>query len=202
MPFDELDGATAFDASAAGRHGTYIGGSVLGEPGAFASAGTSVHFDGFDGRVTVPDEEALRLNGDFSIEFWVRVDEFVNAFPGVFSKGGAAGDNSYILYYSGAGNPIYKRANVSLGAQRAPFPTDRFRHIVLTYDVALERLTWYADGAYDADMTITYPPNVQQTHLSIGRADDYGKQWMDEVAIYDTALSPARIAAHHDAALE
>ena len=31
----------------------------------------------------------------------------------------------------------------------------------------------------------------------IGRGDQFGSQWIDELAIYPAALSPSRVALHH-----
>jgi hypothetical protein len=47
---------------------------------------------------------------------------------------------------------------------------------------------------------VTFPANAGTAPLEFGRGDQYGNESMDEVAVYASALAPARISAHYAAA--
>jgi hypothetical protein len=203
LRFEEGDGDTAIDWSGAGRDGTYETGTTFDSAGAFAGS-SAVHVDGVSGRVTVPDDEALRLNGDWTIELWIKLDEVVNEFPGVVHKGNAdEAGSGYIMYYTdGALLPTLKRAgNDGIAPNGEPLSTVGYRHFVLTYDQSEFTAVWYVDGG-EVNMRTdeTWGENVNMTQLSFGRGDDFGKHWIDEVAMYDRALTADRVAAHFAAA--
>lgn len=205
LRLDETEGDVASDSSGAGRHGAYTSGAAHEPDGAFDTSGGAVHVDGVGGRVTVPDDEALRLNGDFTIEMWVKLDEMTNTFPGVVHKGGAdETDSGFIIYYTEGGNQnlVLKRdGNDGNGVMGEPLTAEGYRHYVLTYDISEFTARWYVDGGQNVTYTeTTWGENTNVTQLSFGRADEYGKQWLDEIAVYDTALAAERVQAHHDAA--
>ena len=73
--------SVAVDSSGNGRHGSYTGGVTPVATGALAEMNGAALFDGVDGVVVVPDDGALRLDGDFTIEVWARLAEFVLQDP-------------------------------------------------------------------------------------------------------------------------
>ena len=200
LRLDEVEGEVAMDSSGAGRHGTYQLGTSHDADGV---VGGAVHCDGVSGRITVPDDDALRLNGDWTIELWVKLDEVVNAFPGLVSKGGADEvDASYIIYYSADRIPVLKRAGTDgIGATAEPLSTSGYRYYALVYDQSEATATWYVDGDEAiARGDLTWPDNDNISNLSFGRGDQYGKQWLDEIAVYDVPLSADQVEAHVAAA--
>ena len=201
LRFEETGQLVAADSSGQARHGEYRGG-VSREPAGVV--GAAARFDGVDGRVAVAHDEALNLEGDFSIELWARLDQAVNTYPGLLRKGDAEAGTGYLVYYrSGqAHEPTFKRANLDgRMTEGAPVVPDRYQHYVVTYTAAETTLRWYVDGELDAAYAdLTFPPNLDASELTIGRGDEYGSHLIDELALYDSALPAARIAAHHTAA--
>jgi hypothetical protein len=193
-------GAMAVDSSGNGRHGSYAGGVTRGVAGALAEANGAALFDGVDGVVIVPDDGALRLEGDFTIEVWVRLAAQVHTYPGILYKGDAEPTGTgFIIYYATAfPELVYKRAGVDIRrTDGALVTTDDFRHYVVTYEATAETLRWYVDAALNMEYTaVAYAPNLDDTDLHLGRGDEHGNQILDEVALYDRALSEERIAAH------
>ena len=88
-----------------------------------------------------------------------------------------------------------------------PLKTNRVYHTVATYDGM--QLTLYLDGALDNQQTVVQTPTpiagYSTPGLSLGADPQYtGRPAFDgtieSVAIYDKALSAARVAAHFEAA--
>ena len=201
LRLDETGGDLAMDSSGNERHGTYQVGTTHDADGA---VGGAVHCDGVSGRVTVPDDAAVRLNGDWTIEMWVKLDEIVGAYPGVVSKGGADElDTGFIVYYVDESRVLtLKRAgHDGIAIWSEPLSTVDFRHYVVAYDHTASTVTWYVDGT-EAEVSPdqAWPENDDPALLSFGRGDEYGKQWLDEIALYDERLSSERVAAHFAAA--
>ena len=201
LRLDETDGFVATDSSGFERDGTYQVGTTHDADG---KIGGAVHCDGVSGRVTVPDDEAMRLNGDWTIELWVKLDDDVNDFPGVVAKGGAdESDTGFIVYYIGDSRVLtLKRAgHDGIATMNEPLSTAGFRHYALVYDQSEAQATWYVDGIEtDVFEGEDWPDNANSTQLSFGRGDEYGKQWLDEIALYEQPLTAERVAAHFAAA--
>lgn len=205
LRLDEAAGTVAMDSSGAGRHGAYLGGVAHLAEGAVPGGGCA-GFDGIDDRVVVPDDPALRLDGDFTIELWIRVDGVTANYPGVLSKvdhGDTGTGTGYMLYYPA--DSVYwlvlKRAGVDGKNSGQPVVEDRFRHLAVTYQAAVGEIRWYVDGAHTTTYAeVAYPANLDDVPLSIAMANDFGQESIDELAIYDRVLPEARVLDHVAAA--
>lgn len=199
----ETGGNTALDSSGHARDGSYVTAPGLGVPGAITGdADTAVGFVETGDRMTVADDNELRLNDDFSIEFWSKLNAYTNTYPGIFRKGSSASSGTgYAIFYNSDLRPNFKRAGIQKkSSAAAALSTDSFRHYVVSYNAANETLKWFVDGALDKTYTSTVlPENIDPSSLQIGRGDHYGNHVIDEVALYATALPGARVAAHYDA---
>lgn len=195
----ERSGTTAADASGKGATGTYSGAVTLGAQGVlYCDLDTAVGFDGGTARMKVPDRESLRMNGAFTLELWAKSTRFANTYPGLITKGASWTPDGYILWNSSDGALHYKRnGDDRVGTSPGALVTDRFRHFVLTYDGTVAR--WYVDGVLDRSTTVTYPTNAGTSTFALGMGDQAGAQVMDEVALFDRALSATRVSAHYAA---
>lgn len=189
-------GSAAADSSGNGRTGTYSGG-VTHPAGAVGDGDTAAGFDGSTGKVSVADAAALRLNGSFSLEFWGRLDAFANTYPGLLVKGASSTADGYLVWYSSNGQLNFKRNNLSVSTPTGAL-TAGWRHYAVTYDGAT--LRWYVDGAQAAASARSYPASAGTAPLQLGRGDEFGKQSLDEVALYDRALTAAQVSGHRTAA--
>ena len=199
----ESAGTVATDVSGHARDGSFVSGPALGLGGAIVDdANTSVGFVETGDRMTVGDDEATRLNGDFSIEFWAKLNSYVNTYPGFMRKGSSGSSGTgYAVFYNSDLRPNFKRAGIQKKATAAAaLSTDSFKHYVVTYDAAADTLKWYVNGALDKSYVSTVlPDNIDASSLQIGRGDHYGNHVMDEVALYNSALPLTRVEAHFDA---
>jgi concanavalin A-like lectin/glucanase superfamily protein len=188
---------TAVDSSGHGRNGTYSGGVGKGMTGALANdPNKAARFDGSTGTVSVPDDAALRFNGSWSIEFWARQITYPTLFAGIVYKGASGSPNGYSVYADPQGGLWFKRNNKQFSSGTGSL-TSTYRYFVATYDGT--KLRWYVDGALTTTSSVNFGNNTGSQPLELGRGDQYGNNDLDEVAIYGSALSGARIAAHYAA---
>jgi hypothetical protein len=200
----EASGTTAADDTANNYDGTYVGSPTLGVTGAVAG-NTSVTFNVAQYAEATGVEDLVT---DWTIEAWVK--------PA--SGGGSSGRTIYSRWASNAAGrqiSIYIRASDNKIQVDVPFVV-----AVLTGATALSDGTWYhvavtrsgnlftiyIDGVSDASATVSASQESNGV-VRLGRpesaasADEFSfSGTLDEVAIYDAALSGARIAAHYDAA--
>ncbi|HWH34887.1 MAG TPA: LamG domain-containing protein [Acidimicrobiales bacterium] len=192
--------ASGTNASGDGHEAHYQSGVRLGAPGA-VPGDTAAGFYGEQGKAVVDDAEGLRLNGSFSIEFWARQARRAStAWPGVLNMNGSWTADGYLIWYSADGRLILKRNNTEWSTPPGAMSTDQLRHFVVTYDGS--SVSWYVDGAPVATSPASIPPNRGSAPLELGAGDrgQSGTLLLDEVALYDSALSAASVGAHREAA--
>jgi hypothetical protein len=170
---------------------------TLGSAGALAGdSDSAATFDGSDDDVTAPDDAGLRLNGSFTIEFWARQLSLANGSPGILDRGPDWNRNGYSIWADSGGGLWFERNGQLVGAGSGSL-TPAFRYFVVTYDGSTVR--WYVDGMLASTQAATFPTSAGGFAFQLGKADFYGNNELDEVALYDAALSAARIAAHYTA---
>jgi hypothetical protein len=192
----ETSGTVAADSSGFGRNGTYTH-TTLGVAGALAhDSNAAARFNGVDATVQVGNDTAVRLNGSFTIEFWARQLSFSQPAPGILSKGSGGDKNSYSVNEKANGELYLKRNNKVVSSGPGAL-TSTFKYFALTYDGSFAR--WYVNGVLSTTSAIVLPNSNGAPVLQIGKGQDYGNNDLDEVALYPSALSAARIAAHYAA---
>lgn len=198
---DETAGAaTAADAAGTPQNGTYQS-VTLGQASAFPNLGTCGQFNGSTSRVAIAANAAFELGtGDFSVELWAKTP--VTARGDAFNYKNA-NDFGIFLNQSGTGS-IGGWHNGGLPSWTGT--VNEWYHIVFTRSSGTIRL--YVNGvergsAADAQ---SFSANAQ---MFIG-ANHSGAPaytpaipfngWIDEVAVYGSALSSARVLDHFNAA--
>jgi len=205
--FDEVSGTTAYDSSSNMGHGAYVGSPALGQPGALAgSSNGSVFLDGSDDEVSVPDAADLRLTGDMTVEMWYQKDVERGDWVRVAGKGNPTHRNYGVWDWKGNdGRVKFQQFNnggsVLENDSVSSIPVDQWAHVVATVEGNTTRL--YIDGQLDSTATRSGPPSTSNDPLRIGYAGlhDRFQGYVDEVAVYDAALSAGQVKAHHNTAL-
>ena len=193
----ESSGASAADSSGNGHGGNYTGGVTLNAAGAlFGDPDPAARFDGVNDSVQVPDASELHLNSDWTIEFWARQLSYANTLPGILEKGDSTGPHGYAIWADSSGDLWFQRHNREADSGNGAL-TSSYRYFVVTYDGTNAR--WYVDGTLESTTSINLPTNNGSATLELGRAASYGNNDLDEVAIYDNALTAARVSAHYAA---
>ena len=181
---------------------------TLGTAGALASdTDTAMQFDGKSGYVSVPDNSALDFTGDFTVEAWAKPTTLNGIGGAIVHKGGATGYPvwQYRLSITSAnkwrGTVFVGNSNLTVTDPGTP-STTTWTYLVMTK--AGNTLTLYVNAVAVATTTISGTVNTSTGILAIGRtggsSTDYFNGGIDEVAVYNTALTPARIQAHYSAA--
>lgn len=190
---DEGTGTTTADVSANGHTGTLQNAVAWTNTGRF---GRGLTFDGVDDAVSVADSALLDATTALSLSAWVSPTA-VNTVRPLVSKGSGAGlayrlavaaDNvlEMTLTLNGVATTVRGTSSVTLGG---------WTHAVGTYDGAALRL--YVNGVQQAIVTATGPILDSASPVLLGR-DEGGSTLsgrLDDVRVYDRALTAAEIAA-------
>ncbi|ETX04450.1 LamG domain-containing protein [Candidatus Entotheonella palauensis] len=191
--FNETSGTSIQDHTGKGHDGTLHGGVTLGQPGIVAD-GLAASFDGETGYIEVTD--SIWGGGrEVTIEAWVNVSQTSGDFEAIVSAVGL--EFVHLQLHTGGNISVYTDTGYSLLPIVAQTPLDVWRHIALVASPSLVCL--YVDGVEVGSSTTAFATIHSTTTLRIGNG--YGGERffhgrIDEVAIYDYALSIERIQAH------
>jgi hypothetical protein len=194
--FDEGSGDTVADASGNGLDGV-ISGALWTNPGRFGSA---LLFDGIDDSVTIAASPTLQLSSGMTLSAWVHPTTMQSGWRAIVQKD----VDSYSLHASGDMGPLHPAGGGTFdgmgGYVTGPvaIPVNAWSHLALTYDG--ETLHLYVNGEEISSMPQVGGLEADTAPLQIG-GNAYGEYFaglIDEVRIYDRALSPSEIQADMD----
>jgi hypothetical protein len=200
----EGSGSRAADQQLA-NHGAYQGALELGAQGALAGdPDTAARFDGVDDRVEVPHSGSLDPDS-IAVEVWARSDGATWNQHGWFASKGDTfvlhpreGSRTVSWYVQKAGGDGWRRIDYT------PADITVWHHYVGTYDAATGELALYVDGE-TVSSTNLGPGGLRpsQDALTIGSdsgnlRNRVGRGWLDEVALYDSALADGVVAEHYE----
>jgi parallel beta-helix repeat protein len=197
--------SSAADATGHGHSGAYVNGVQTGVAGTVVGdTDTAAHFDGSNDYVQA-DAAVGNFPGTqpFTIEAWVRISTVDSTFRRVLSSeldspSGRSGWNiSYNQTYGFTFSRWVNGAEVG-GATYTPIQVGHWYHVVGVYSGS--QLSTYVDGSLKRIISDTRAEPTSTQPVSIGRYAGGGLYFagdMDEVAIYPTALSAARVQAHY-----
>ena len=205
--FEETSGTTASDS--AGAHAaTLVDDPQLDVAGRL---GSGIRFIEANGSFAeAPDDVDLDLTGSLSIAFWVNIlDGWTGtAWEALIGKG----DDTYQVRRSGSGGNLRfdlrggSGGNVSLDSGFT-MPTNEWVHVVAVYDADAGEMRFYFNGEQDPNTASRSGTVATNSHgLQIGSnfsGTEYRRFFdgkLDEVAVFDYALSGEQVAAHYDAA--
>lgn len=205
----EASGTTAADEIGS-YNGTYVGTPTLGAVGVIPG-NTAATFGGTK-YVTAGNPVGLQITGAISMELWVKFNS-LSATQILASKYLTTGNqrsiqiatndlspfNTFKFYVSADG------AALKIITGSTAISTGQWYHIIATFSPS-SRMSIYVNGVQDATDTTGIPSSLLNTTadwiianrsgLPVNSAD----ATIDEVAIYNTALSAARVLAHYQAA--
>lgn len=206
---DETSGTTAVD-SKGGYNGTYTGGYTLGQPGAPSTGRPSVFLNGTSGYINCGTPAALNITAAWTLEAWVYLTSTPSGSMAISEVWTGSGPVLYALGFGGMGAGTselqtgFYTGSAWQKVQGSTLSNNAWHHIAGTWDGTMLRL--YADGSQVASGTPGAPPVSGMDGIVLGRRWDtasspYMPGRLDEVAIYSTALSATRIAAHYNAGI-
>ena len=169
----------------------------------------SSSYDGTDEYLNIPHASSLTIAGDMTISAWVKRTELVNAsaggyFPILTKRSGTVGDTNYQFYCDAAdgtaagGLRFYDGNSVISPASATVIPAGAWTHVVIAIDSgATNGVKWYVNGSAEANTNTATNDNSNTDPVMIGKlgaANYYAKGQIDEVALWDSALTAAQVA--------
>lgn len=207
---DETAGTIAAD-SVGGNDGTYTGGYTLNQAGIPAVNRPAVLLNGSSGYIDLGTPATLNITAAWSLEAWVYLTSTPDRTGIIGEIFTGSGDN--VLYELGFGinsgtansNPTvgYYTGSAWKAVAGSPLSLNAWHHLVGTWDGA--KLSLFIDKDLAASAAQSPGPTAGVDGFYIGRLHgvsgglEYFPGRIDEVAVYDHALSPDRVAAHYNA---
>jgi hypothetical protein len=197
-PLGEFGGTVAADAGGGGLSGTYVGAVTSGVAGVTGGSNAAAGLDGSSAYVDVPGVADTSFASSFTLEAWVKSGA-AQQDRGIVGKwtypwGGL------LLWIDGSGNySLAVTANMANYLTTSVAPTvGTWQHVVGTWDGGMLRL--YVDGTEIGSKPFIGVPGIATDNFRIGNypgPDKYLNGAVDEVALYDHALTPSTIRAHY-----
>jgi hypothetical protein len=214
---NELSGNVAYDY-VGGRNGTYNN-TQLGQPGhSLVDTHPAARFGILSSQNSyvggIPIDFGSAPNQSFTVEAWVR-GSVPSTDAGLITKGTGSGGEQFNLDCGGPGRAfrffVRKDDGTAVLATGNIPPNNQWQHVVGVMNRSAGFVALYVNGISNASATIeseAYRGVLRTTNaVSIGARQGgtttYNNQFvgsMQDVAIYNHALSPARILAHYQAA--
>jgi hypothetical protein len=193
---NETTGTMASDA--AGSYPGTLRNGTAWEPGRYAGG---VSFDGVNDYVSLPNISAS--GSGFTLAMWVLTDDFQPADQQFLSKatGASEREHDWMLGLSSGRRLRFRLKTGGITATLTAFtgqlPLRTWYHAAATYDGSRMRL--YVNGTEVGSMSKSGPISMNATvPLNLGRNpgnSSYMKGVLDDVRIYNRALTPAEIGA-------
>ena len=202
--FDEGSGTTAYDSM-----GTNDG-TIYGAIWATGIVDGALSFDGIDDYVEVPDSDSLDIAGAITMSGWVKANS-LSGGSSVLIKGDYNGyylQTSYVLHVGTGGEIVcvlYGYWPDDRFATTSSINTGEWYHLAATWDGTTsnaDNVKIYIDGELNQSFTKTNTLRSVPQSVTIGSMKPPAYYtaldgYLDEVAIYDRALSPQEIEEYY-----
>jgi len=185
--FDENEGTSALDTSGNNNHGM-----IHGATWTTGKLGFALNFDGSNDYVEVPDSDSLDITEQVTFVAWIKPDS-LPPWSAIVEK-----DNSFIF---GTKNDelvwyLFHDYQTSSGLDLV---TGVWQHVAITFDGS--NLRFYKNGTSYTTTDWTHSISSSNNGVRIGtdRWNEFFDGILDEVYIYNRALSTEEIMAHYQA---
>ncbi|HYE86931.1 MAG TPA: carboxypeptidase regulatory-like domain-containing protein, partial [Vicinamibacterales bacterium] len=190
--FDEGTGLTAADSTGNGHTATLLNGTAWSAVGQF---GKAIALDGMDDGVTAPGSADFDIVNALSLSAWV-LPNSSGTIQTLIEKSGTASAYSLGIGPDGRAEAIVYPNGVAVVAQSvAPLASQLWSHLAATYDGAGLKL--FVNGALVATTPGAGSLPVTEGAIWLGRSETGNvlNGRLDEVRIYDRAISEAEVTA-------
>jgi hypothetical protein len=197
--FEETTGQSALDSSGNSFTGT-VNGPTRNTAGQF---GRTLSFDGVNDFVSVPDAAALDLTAGLTLEAWVNPTN-AGYYRTIIAKTTNGLPVNYYLSLSngaltfGFFNGAWRENRASVGPA-----LNTWTHVAVTFNDAANQVVLYINGTavLTSAETTSLTVNADQLRIGIGFPDEAFAGRIDEVRVYNRALTAAEINADRQRAV-
>jgi hypothetical protein len=201
----ETSGTTAADEIGANL-GTYSN-VLLNQAGALAGdTNPSASFDGVQSYLRVSSSSSLNMTSAVTVEFWAKRRAITSTYQVLVGKPGDGQSNkeNYAVWLGPSNKyTAYFGDGSTWVAVQTPAITDtNWHYVVATNNGSTVKI--YLDGVLKQLTSTTLRLTANTQPLNIGRANNNQypfNGWLDEVALYPTALSATTVQAHYNQAI-
>ena len=164
------------------------------------SGNPSVHMDAGNDRIRGQDWEAFDFAGTapFTLEAWINPDN-VSGIEIIIQKQVGGSGAGWELIRNGTQVTVTRGTSANQGATGGTVVIGTDHHVVATYDGATLKI--YLDGIEVDSSTASVSMGANTIVVSIGEDSATGGVFfdgrLDEVAVYDRALTGAEVAKHY-----
>ena len=165
----------------------------------------SVAFDGSNDYINIPDDPSLTIAGDLSISAWVYRDSTDTGYlPILVKRSSSANATTYQFYVDFiTGGGLLRFYNGTIAASPSggtSIPTNQWVHVAITVESGVTNGTkWYVNGTAESSTNTFTIDKSNTAPATIGRLGStgnyYAKGKIDEVSIFNSALSASDVAA-------
>lgn len=202
MPFEANNGSESnytLDRTTFLNNGTVFGANWSGTSGHDGKG--AYFFDGVDDYINGGNSSSLESPNAWTVEFWANISSG-GSFPVSIDRRGAGGNNFYIWRF-GTGTWVVGFLKTTGGFQDLFFSTGvtvgAWQHFSFVFDDSANTMKYYRDGVLIATQPVTTSPDAdgdQTLFIGVrGVGGDYYKGWLDDIRIYNRALSSAQVLA-------
>ncbi len=196
--FDDAGGSATAADSTGNYDGTVIGNATFGGAG---MSGGALEFDGVDDYVDLPDGFD-DFSGGITVALWAKPASMANWSRFMDFANGPGSDNILLANQGTSNNLVWEIHGTNPGDQRltaaGSLDVGEWQHLVATVD-ADGNAAIYKNGEAILTSTQKLPFNVVRTNNFIGESNWGGDAFyhglMDEMYIYDRALTAGEVAA-------
>jgi hypothetical protein len=202
---DEVSGLTASDV-AGDNDGRLINGPLW----TVGQVVNALRFDGINDFVRIPNSNSLNFTEAVTAEAWVKPNGNPGHYQMLLEKGTWAGNASWFFFIHRDAGYLHYNFGIGIpGGTECKFCTmigdleDKvWSHIVGTYD--RQYMKFYVNGELNNQVAWTEPIRLNPYHLYISYDPQgwYYKGDVDEVAIYNRALTACEVNQHYQNGLD
>jgi len=208
--FDEASGTTANDQSGNGYNGTYAASGVtLAQPGALAGdTDTAALFDGVAGEMTCPSGLNPSAYTALTVEIWINFSSIPSSAIRIVDNHAPSTSKGFALYFTANAATldfsVGNSTTFGLATYTGTFVVGTWYHIVGVWNGST--ITIYLNGQSVATASLSggslgSVPTAIAFGYNIVSGGGYFPGDFDEGAIYNAALSAARVLAHYNKGL-
>lgn len=200
---NEATGTSAAD-SAGLNTGTYTGGFTLSQAGATSDSDKATLFDGSTGFVTVPNATALQLGDNFTLEAWVKLTAVIidGGEHCLVGQGTGSGGGPGLVLYSNQIRLMFADQSAVFSTNPTALTDTSWHYMVATKAGSTSHIYIDAVSQSNSGGASNHTFSSSTSAFAIGcRASGSAPlgATIDEVAIYNYALTSTQVAAHYAA---